>query len=82
MTKKEPNLLSIYRSLVIGYNILFLRLIIAKEYYKISVRKSKIGFKKTFDQTDSVYVFELSSTCNVRRYGYAVNEESDFKIVM
>ena len=34
MTKKEPNLLSIYRSLVIGYNILFLRLIIAKEYYK------------------------------------------------
>lgn len=39
-------------------------------------------FKKTFDQTDSVYVFELSSTCNVRRYGYAVNEESDFKIVL
>ena len=39
-------------------------------------------FAKSFDQTDSVYIFELSSTCNVRRYGYALNEESDFKIVL
>ena len=38
-------------------------------------------FKKSFDQTDSVYVFEMSSLCNVTRYGYAKNEENDLKII-
>lgn len=38
-------------------------------------------FLKSFDQSDSVYIFNLSPSCKVKRYGYAKNEESDIKIV-
>ena len=38
-------------------------------------------FLKTFDQTDSVYVFNLSNSCKVEKYGYARNEDSDLLIV-
>ncbi len=38
-------------------------------------------FMKLFDQADSVYIFVLSSSCEVKRYGYAKNEESDLKII-
>ena len=38
-------------------------------------------FMKTFDQTDSVYVFQLSSTCKVHKFGYARNEDTDLLIV-
>lgn len=38
-------------------------------------------FMKVFDQTDSVYVFNLSTSCEVVRYGYAKNEESTLKII-
>lgn len=36
---------------------------------------------KLFDQTDSVYVFHLSASCKVEKYGYAKNEDSDLFII-
>ena len=30
---------------------------------------------------DSVYIFKMSSSCEVLRYGYAKNEENDFFII-
>ena len=39
-------------------------------------------FVKQFGEEDSVYIFNLSSSCEVIRYGYAKNEESDLKIVL
>ena len=38
-------------------------------------------FMKTFDATDSVYIFKLSSTCEIQKYGYVRNEDSDLLIV-
>ncbi|MBQ8119060.1 MAG: CRISPR-associated endonuclease Cas2 [Lachnospiraceae bacterium] len=34
-------------------------------------------FSKQFSDTDSVYIFNLSSRCEVKRYGYAKHEEED-----
>lgn len=39
-------------------------------------------FMKQFNQEDSVYIFNLSASCEVTRYGFAKNEESDLKIIM
>ena len=39
-------------------------------------------FIKRFDQSDSVYIFEMSPSCKVTRYGYAANEENDLKIII
>ena len=36
---------------------------------------------KEFDQTDSVYVFKMSSSCQVEKYGYARNEDTELLIV-
>ena len=36
---------------------------------------------KQFDQTDSVYIFRMSSSCQIEKYGYARNEDSDLLIV-
>ena len=38
-------------------------------------------FLKTFDETDSVYIFKLSNSCEVIKYGYAKHEDSDLLIV-
>ena len=38
-------------------------------------------FMKSFDQTDSVYIFQMSSSCKVQKFGYAANEDSDLLIV-
>ena len=38
-------------------------------------------FMKIFNQEDSVYIFNMSSSCKVTRYGYAKNEESTLKII-
>ncbi len=37
-------------------------------------------FEKKFVQSDSVYIFKLSNTCEVVRMGYAKNEEKDLVI--
>lgn len=36
---------------------------------------------KQFDQSDSVYIFNLSSSCKIYKYGFAANEDSDLLIV-
>lgn len=36
---------------------------------------------KQFDQTDSVYIFQMSSSCIIQKYGYARNEDSEVLIV-
>lgn len=36
---------------------------------------------KQFDQTDSVYVFKMSSSCEIVKYGFAKNEDEDLLIV-
>lgn len=36
---------------------------------------------KQFDQTDSVYVFKMSSSCEIVKYGFAKNEDEDLIIV-
>lgn len=38
-------------------------------------------FVRAFDQTDSVYIFRMNPNCEIIRYGYARNEESDMLIV-
>ena len=38
-------------------------------------------FMKIFNQEDSVYIFNMSASCKVTRYGYAKNEESSLKIL-
>ena len=41
----------------------------------------KTHFSKKFSQMDSVYIFRLSATCEITRYGYARNEEEDVIVV-
>lgn len=38
-------------------------------------------FLKTFDESDSVYIFKLSNSCEVLKYGYAKHEDADLLIV-
>ncbi len=38
-------------------------------------------FMKMFNQEDSVYIFDMSSQCNIIRYGYAKNEEKILQII-
>ncbi|MBE5923845.1 MAG: CRISPR-associated endonuclease Cas2 [Lachnospiraceae bacterium] len=35
------------------------------------------SFSKRFSEMDSVYIFNLSSSCEIVRYGYAQHEEED-----
>lgn len=36
---------------------------------------------KQFDQTDSVYIFQMSSSCKIQKYGFARNEDKELIIV-
>lgn len=36
---------------------------------------------KQFDQTDSVYIFKMSASCEIIKYGFAKNEDEDLLIV-
>jgi len=38
-------------------------------------------FSKKFCQADSVYIFNLSSSCKVIKYGYAKNEDEEIIVV-
>lgn len=38
-------------------------------------------YSKLFSEEDSVYIFKLSSSCEIKRYGYAKHEEEDILIV-
>jgi len=39
------------------------------------------NFEKKFDQEDSVILIETSENCNITRWGYAKNEESDILVI-
>lgn len=39
-------------------------------------------FLKSFSQEDSIYIFNMSASCEIKRYGYAKNEEKDLKIIL
>ncbi len=41
----------------------------------------KNKFVKKFDQSDSVYIFKMSSTCEIHKFGYAKNEDDSLLIV-
>lgn len=34
-------------------------------------------FSRKFSNEDSIYIFKMSSSCEIFRYGYAKNEEKD-----
>ena len=36
---------------------------------------------KIFDESDSVYIFQLSKTCKIQKYGFAKHEDSDLIII-
>ena len=36
---------------------------------------------KQFEQTDSVYIFKMSSSCSILKFGYAKNEDAEILIV-
>lgn len=38
-------------------------------------------YKKLFSQADSVYIFNMSATCDIIRYGFAKNEEKSLVII-
>ncbi len=81
MTNYEPVLLSICQDLDIEFNIQYLRLTTVKRIVDNIVNDLTNTFEKRFSQSDSVYIFKLSSSCEVLRYGYAKNEENDFFII-
>lgn len=38
-------------------------------------------FEKKFDQTDSIYIFNLSENCKITKFGYSKNSDSDIIII-
>ena len=38
-------------------------------------------FLKSFTQADSIYVFKMSKWCEIKRYGYAKNEENTVIVI-
>ena len=38
-------------------------------------------FAKSFDQTDSVYIFKLNPQCETYKFGYTKNEDEDIIII-
>lgn len=38
-------------------------------------------YAKRFGEEDSIYIFNMSSNCEIKRYGYAKHEETDILIV-
>ena len=41
----------------------------------------KYYFEKRFSQDDSIMIFQMSQTCNITKYGYAKNQDSDLLIL-
>lgn len=41
----------------------------------IVIEEIESRFSKKFSQSDSVYIFKLSSSCEIASYGYAENED-------
>lgn len=45
------------------------------------VNDLKNKYESKFEQTDSVIIFKMSSSCEILRFGYAKNDEKDFLII-
>ena len=45
------------------------------------VAEIKNNFSKSFGQEDSVYIFRLTASCKIEKFGYAKNEDSPLLIV-
>lgn len=45
------------------------------------IRDIKNTWEKAFDETDSIYIFELSSSCKIEKYGYARHEDEELIII-
>lgn len=75
---KFANFLSKY-----GYRIQYSVFKIENSERLLNIVSSEIDntFAKKFSEEDSVYVFQLSSSCKVTKYGYAKNEDSDLIII-
>lgn len=41
----------------------------------------KNKFEKEFDQEDSIYIFKMSQSCSITKFGYAENENDELLIV-
>ena len=41
----------------------------------------KTQYEKRFTQSDSIFIFKMSASCEIIRMGYAKNEESDIIMV-
>lgn len=39
-------------------------------------------FEKQFGEEDSIYIFDLSASCKIKKYGYAKNEDKDLLICL
>ena len=44
-------------------------------------RHLSIFILKTFDQSDSVYIFRMSASCKIHKFGFAKNEDDDLIIL-
>ncbi|OQB16054.1 MAG: CRISPR-associated endoribonuclease Cas2 [Firmicutes bacterium ADurb.Bin193] len=38
-------------------------------------------FEKSFDQSDSIYIFKLNPMCETYKFGYAKNEDNDVILI-
>ena len=38
-------------------------------------------FLKIFDQSDSVYIFQMSSSCKIHKFGFAKNEDETLLVL-
>lgn len=45
------------------------------------ILKIRNRFEKRFSESDSIYIFNLSASCMIYRFGYAKREEDDIIIV-
>lgn len=39
------------------------------------------NFMKKFDDSDSIYIFKMSNTCEIKKYGYASHEDTDLIVL-
>ncbi|MDO4549724.1 MAG: CRISPR-associated endonuclease Cas2 [Planctomycetia bacterium] len=45
------------------------------------VTEIETKFLKKFDQSDSIYLFQMSSSCIIHKFGYAENEDDTLIVI-
>lgn len=48
---------------------------------KVVLAEIESDFSKSFTQTDSIIILDLSKQCKITKYGYARNDDSDMIVV-